>query len=108
MRENIEKVRTMLDKPELLCQLAEECTELGKAALKLRRIMNGINPTPLTEEEARKNFTEEVSDIMAVLKVLDISVESEEIHGIQEYKFQRWVRRLEEGKCKVPQTSSKR
>lgn len=96
MNENIEKVRMMLDKPELLCQLAEECAELGKAALKLRRVMTGTNPTPLTDEEAWKNFTEEVSDVMGVLKTLDISTHTVVIQEIQEYKFERWVRRLEE------------
>lgn len=98
MEDNIKRVQELLDRPELLCQLAEECTELGKAALKLRRTMTGTNPTPLTEEEAWRNFTEEVSDVMGCLKALKIPTDDEMVREIQEYKFKRWVRRLEERK----------
>lgn len=108
MHENIKRVREYLDKPELFCQLAEECAELGKAALKLRRAMANTNPTPYTESEAWGNLTEEVADVIGVLKVLEISADDAGVQEIQKHKFQRWVRRLEEGKCKVPQTSSKR
>ena len=44
----IEYVRKTLSKEEQLAQLAEECAELGKAALKLRRVYDGRNPTPVT------------------------------------------------------------
>lgn len=108
MHENIKRVREYLDKPELFCQLAEECAELGKAALKLRRVMTNTNPTPYTESEVWENFTEEVADVMGVLKALEIPTDDAGVQEIQKHKFQRWVRRLEEEKCKVPQTSSKR
>ena len=38
----------------MLEQLAEECNELGKAALKLARIVRKNNPTPVTEEQAKE------------------------------------------------------
>lgn len=101
MGENITKVREMLDRPELLCQLAEECAELGKAALKLRRAITGENPTPYTEAEAWKNFNEEVADVTGVLKALNIPTDDEVIRGIQENKFLRWVRRLERRNVEV-------
>lgn len=43
---------TDLSKAALLEQVAEECTELGHAALKLARKYRNENPTPVTEEEA--------------------------------------------------------
>lgn len=95
MKENLRRVQELLDKPELLCQLAEECNELSKAALKLRRTMHPKNPTPLTEAEAWVAFTEEVADVMAVLKVLNIPTDDAVIQEIQEYKFRRWAGRLE-------------
>lgn len=35
-----------LPREEILAQLAEEASELAQAALKLRRALNGTNPTP--------------------------------------------------------------
>ena len=39
--------------PELLCQLAEECSELSKASLKVRRtLVPESSPTPVPYAEA--------------------------------------------------------
>ena len=40
------KINEILDKTEILAQLAEESSELAQAALKLRRAIDGKNPTP--------------------------------------------------------------
>ena len=56
-------VFNLLPEEELLAQLAEECSEAAKAALKLRRARDGVNPTPVSEEEAFSNFVEELADI---------------------------------------------
>ena len=56
MSEIDEKIKRHLPEEELLLQLAEECAELSQAALKLRRALTGINPTPITEDEARENL----------------------------------------------------
>lgn len=53
----------LLPEEELLAQLAEECSEAAKAALKLRRARDGVNPTPVSEEEAFSNLVEELADI---------------------------------------------
>lgn len=37
-----------LPKAEVLAQMAEELTEAAQAALKLRRAMDGANPTPIS------------------------------------------------------------
>lgn len=40
------KVSDILPKTEILAQLAEEASELAQAALKMRRALDGTNPTP--------------------------------------------------------------
>ena len=56
--------------PALLEQLAEECAELGKAALKLARIVRRENPTPVTKEEALENLREEYTDVIQCAREL--------------------------------------
>ena len=75
-----EKIKQHIPQDELLAQLAEECAELSQAALKLRRALTGINPTPVTAEEARANLVEEIADI---LNVSDLLLEmAEKIGGV--------------------------
>lgn len=58
-----------IGEPAVLEQLAEECSELSKAALKLARILREENPTPVTRAEARAALTEEKQDVMNCLYV---------------------------------------
>lgn len=60
-------VFNLLPEEELLAQLAEECSEAAKAALKLRRARDGVNPTPVSEEEAFGNLVEELADIYSAV-----------------------------------------
>lgn len=56
----------MLDQigePAMYEQLAEECTELAKAALKMARIIRNENPTPMTATEAQDAIIEEYTDV---------------------------------------------
>ena len=95
---NLKKVREILGEEELLCQLAEECAELGKAALKLRRVLNGKNKTPVTFDEAEDNLIEETADVVAVLACLDIR--EEDYEDIIDKKAMRWLGRLTESQWK--------
>lgn len=95
MEENIKKVQELLGDSEVLCQLAEECAELAKAALKLRRAHEGTNPTPISEELAALHLCEEVADVMNCLRVLQIQIDGNTIQNYQKYKLERWVKRLE-------------
>ena len=90
-----EKIKQHIPQDELLAQSAEECAELSQAALKLRRALTGINPTPVTAEEARKNLVEETADVYNVLGLLLDAVENAEIYDIIRRKKARWVKRLE-------------
>ena len=52
-----------------LAQLAEEASELAQAALKLRRALDGTNPTPKSVEECEENLLEELADIKVAFTV---------------------------------------
>ena len=56
------KIIEEIGEAAMLEQLAEECTELAKAALKMARIIRKENPTPVTEKEAIANIREEYTD----------------------------------------------
>lgn len=96
----VEYIRGQLPRGELLCQLAEEASELSKAALKLRRAEDGTNPTPVSIEEAEENLLEEIGDILNALEVLDIDFFGVYSDGARLKKMRRWSERLEEAKQK--------
>ena len=58
------KIIEEIGEAAMLEQLAEECTELAKAALKMARIIRKENPTPVTEKEAIANIREEYTDVV--------------------------------------------
>lgn len=76
----------------MLAGLAEECTELAKEALKLRRAIDQSNPTPVTEDEARQKFTEEIADVLLYLDVIGYNKDS--VKYIKDIKKSRWEDRL--------------
>lgn len=81
--------------PAALEQLAEECCELGHAALKMARIMRGENPTPVKAAEAMSMLTEEVADIRVCLNALRDMIP--ETAKLEASKMQRWKDRINEG-----------
>ena len=100
------KVSDILPKTEILAQLAEEASELAQAALKLRRALDGTNPTPKSVAECEANLMEELADVTNAIDALfdswfgtNIKSESEfwdaELE-IEDAKYKRWLFRLEE------------
>ena len=100
---DLEYIAENLSDEDILCQIAEEAAELAKAALKLRRAMTQTNPTPVTVEEALKNFIEEYGDTVVAMTAYYMK------HGVidrkvadileQNYpKYNRWAQRIKEGK----------
>lgn len=76
-----------IGEPAVLEQLAEECTELAQAALKLSRILREENPTPISRKEARERLVDEKQDVMNCLYV----------HGnvgLNYEKLKRWEDRI--------------
>lgn len=91
-----EPVYKSLSTPAVMEQLAEECTELGKAALKAARIMRGENPTPMLLEDALENLVEESADVHVCLVVLGQQGYWYPAEGTEARKMQRWEERLHE------------
>ena len=87
-------IRDHLPDEELLCQLAEEASELAQAALKMRRVLDGRNPTPTPMSEAWANLQEEIADVLNCLQVLDISTSDQEYQATIRQKRERWAGRL--------------
>ena len=97
-RDALEVIREALSQEELLCQLAEEASELAQAALKLRRAYDGTNPTPVSAGEAFKGLLEEVADVQVCLIALglDRGFNFVQTSMRMNEKMHRWADRLEE------------
>lgn len=85
-------VKQKLPVVELLAGLAEEASELAQAALKLRRVMDGRNPTPKTHEQAMMELTEEIADVKLYVSLLDVDPRA--VSEIMKHKLMRWEERL--------------
>jgi len=86
------EIKKKMPVTELLAGLAEECSELAQASLKLRRVFDQTNPTPTTEEEAIDHLYEEIADVKIYISVLDVN--NKEIDDIIQKKMERWSKRL--------------
>lgn len=79
-------------------QLAEECAELGHAALKLARKRRGESPTPERDMTLIDKITTEAGDVLACLDQLADIIDGERVNRCKENKTIRWKIRLEEAK----------
>lgn len=93
----IDLLRKIIPMEELLCQLAEEASELAQAALKMRRTLSNANPTPVTRNEAEKKLLEEIADVKLCLHVggFERVKNKIEVNRIISAKAERWLNRLE-------------
>ena len=90
--EKMDKIRQYLGPEETLAQLAEECAELGQAALKLRRVLDGHNATPVSLLEAEMNLQEEMADVLVCMRMA--GMDTSEIAETVYKKIPRWCGRL--------------
>lgn len=102
---DIEYIAANLSEEDILCQIAEEAAELAQAALKLRRVIAGTNPTPVSEEEAVDNLIEEYADTIGAFEVWakkcggdGVQLVGNDLAEIIDSKYSRWVKRLREAK----------
>lgn len=97
---DIEFIASKLSREDILCQLAEEASELSQAALKLRRAITGTNPTPVSEDEALHNLCEEIADVSLTEKVYFEQNKQRRLSGtsglIVNDKACRWAQRLKD------------
>lgn len=92
--DTLRRIAEQLGAEEILCQCAEECSELAQAVLKMRRVLVGT--TPLTQGKARALINEEVADVLNCAEALEaISlVDMGRVDQIKEDKLDRWESRL--------------
>lgn len=90
-------VRDNLLSSDIYLALAEEASELSKAAAKQARILIGNNPSPVSEKENENNVVEEFSDVCLCFEVLFGSTKDNEMGDICKRKLSRWVNRLSDG-----------
>lgn len=84
------KIYAVLGEPELLAQLAEEAAELAQAALKLRRALDGTNPTPISINRCREALAEEYTDVATCASLLKVRYNP----NMADFKCRRWYHRL--------------
>lgn len=89
-----EYITGKLPRTELLAQLAEEGAELTHAALKLRRALDGTNPTPVGQYEALGALMEEIADVTLLVQLLYKGTEELYVRQTMEKKLLRWRDRL--------------
>lgn len=100
-KSDFEVIRT-IGELALLEQLAEECSELAQAALKLARLERGENPTPKTEEECVQALLEEMADVHLCMGVVRDSRSDYILDDIEIAKRERWAKRILEARGETP------
>lgn len=82
----------------LLTAIQEECAELIAAIAKYKRVIDGTNVTPVTQEEASDHINEEVADTLLCIETwLNHTNDYQAINDIKQEKYDRWIRRLNDG-----------
>lgn len=92
-RPELNHIIETLGTEELLAQLAEEASELSKAALKLRRALNGKNPTPISPTAALWNLREEMADVL--LCAISVGFDENATERTIREKIPRWSGRID-------------
>lgn len=92
---NIAYIHEFVSQKAIMLQLAEECTEVAQQAIKIVRIRDGENPTPITQNEAINNLHGELGDLFACLACL-IGVDNDIVDKIKSQRLDRWRKRLED------------
>lgn len=87
----------MLGEPALMEQLAEKCSELAQAALKLARKERGENSTPKTLGECFKDLIEEMADVNLCIWVIETS-RGLDLRRHSNWKLERWAQRIREAR----------
>ena len=85
-------IRLSVDEAVLFEQLAEECTELSHASMKMARKIRGENYTPSTYSQIKKKVEEETADVILVMMVLNLHYDLDTM----KYKLNRWLKRMDQ------------
>lgn len=93
-------IRENTPTPERLAMLAEECTELAHAALKMRRAIDrDASPGAIDARTAEAHMQEEIADVLVCIQVCGGYLHDVEPVGsvsrIMDEKKRRWKERIE-------------
>lgn len=94
MLDKLKDIEEAVDKEELVLQLAEECSELSHACLKIVRAAKGQAYKPYSE--CIKNLAEEIADVELCIKTIyDTMPDIWYMKlGFKDSKIERWHKRL--------------
>ena len=102
--DNIDYISNNISELAVLMALAEEATELSKAAMKLARAKGLLdNPTPISVAQAENDLIEEYNDLLICVGVLNkmpsltICVDVD----LRKRKCRRWAERIKSYKTKL-------
>ena len=100
---DIEYVANNISELAVLMALAEEATELSKAAMKYARAKGLLdNPTPISVEQAEADLIEEYNDLLNCIDVLgEMSGLAIEDIDLRTRKCRRWAERIKNYKTKL-------
>lgn len=101
--DDIDYIANNISELAVLMALAEEASELSKAAMKVARAKGLIdNPTPISVEQAENNLIEEYNDVVNCIDVLgEMSSLPIEDMDLRKRKCHRWAERIKSYKTKL-------
>lgn len=92
---NANTIINFRSKDILLEDLAQKCSELSKAAIKLRRtIVKTGSPTPVSKREAELKLIEEIINIKSYIDAIGNYWDSSEVERIYKEKAVRCINRM--------------
>ena len=99
--EDIDYIANNISELAVLMALAEEASELSKAAMKLARAKGLLdNPTPISVAQAENDLIEEFNDVLSCIWVLnkmpDLKITEDQ--GLRIQKCRRWAIRIKSHK----------
>lgn len=102
--ENLSYIYDTLSDDDLKLQIVEEASELIQAICKLRRAINGTNPTSVSIMDAQKAVYEEIADVLVSIEAALDTSEKVGVSAIQRAKAERWASRIKEARSNEAQT----
>ena len=99
MENRMQAIVDKIESDDIIIQLVEECAELIQACTKLIRAYKGT--TPVSVENARAGFVEEMADVSvaqaAAIQGVMFQHEQEAMFATEAAKAERWEKRLNGG-----------
>lgn len=102
--DDIDYIANNISELAVLMALAEEATEISKAAMKLARAKGLLdNPTPISVAQAENDLIEEFNDVLSCIWVLNKmpNLKIIEDPGLRIQKCRRWAERIKNYKTKL-------